>query len=656
MEQQKYLYGLETDTKWEDKLPSLEEIQDQSESLVHSPAAVDQDSVMVEITTNSLTPFHHARTAFKPQTKATLGDRVSSSREFSADVPSSSFQAKSWSVFVEDNLHFYIQYSGTEAKTHAFSYPSEVGRLCLSGSGFTLVIEAAQDRLEVWRLSAEHPKIIGVIQNKAEAISTISCNDMYIAYITSDGQLAVHDIANRSTQVHKTEKCELLQMFKGMLYYGDTTRLFVSDVNEFRLHEIYKVGVVKLAATEDVVVGWCGQRLIEVWKKNFEVVWRIEVDKLYRHYQLTGDKLMQYHKGGELVIHDLKSHRTTTLIAESIGEGEKLIEMKGRQITVNGSQVFELKSNWMYKISRSLGLLYYVDVVTDIVLLTTYFNAGYYLIFALSLFLIITPNIVEVIQSPHRTLRDSLAKLLFVDHLLALVRDCRHPTYLNGSRTTGKELSRRTTIETCIESIPQTLISLYYIICTENYTALPVISLASSLLTASINTSFGLKLVKQNGFVACLLCYRFCEVLVRVMLLVLCSVYIYPFFAFVFLAASIVVHFTAYFIYYCLNKLKLEHWFYYLTSSAINSFTYVNGPKDTTKAGFLTRGSYLNSLAHLLPNSFTNFVLILLLQLLIEVDVFWVAFLWSLIGSQLTLFGVMTCYKKMLMKESLRTS
>jgi hypothetical protein len=110
-----------------------------------------------------------------------------------------------------------------------------------------------------------------------------------------------------------------------------------------------------------------------------------------------------------------------------------------------------------------LGLLYYGDVGTDLVLLVTYFSTELYLIFAISLLLIITPSIVEVFLSKYRTLINTLANLLFVDYFLALVRDYRNPTFLQGKRTTGYELSRKTTLETCIESIPQSLISLYFI-------------------------------------------------------------------------------------------------------------------------------------------------------------------------------------------------
>jgi hypothetical protein len=105
--------------------------------------------------------------------------------------------------------------------------------------------------------------------------------------------------------------------------------------------------------------------------------------------------------------------------------------------------------------------------------------------------------------------------------------DNKHPTYVNGKRTTGKILSKRTAFETCTTPIVQSLIALYFTLSTENYTALPIVALASSLLRASFATSFGLKLDKSTVFVACLFLYRFFGILVRVMIFALYSTYIY---------------------------------------------------------------------------------------------------------------------------------
>jgi hypothetical protein len=355
--------------------------------------------------------------------------------------------------------------------------------------------------------------------------------------------------------------------------------------------------------------------------------------------------------GDEAVIHDLKSHSTTTVRAE--GKGRIYIafgEIEPTQVTLNKSGVYDLKTPCLYWWSLSFGLLYYVDVVTDLVLLVTYFSSELYLIFAISLLLIITPNIVEVVQSMRRTLKTSLEQLLFVDHLLALRRDYKNPTYDQGKRTTGYELSKRTTIETCIESIPQSLISLYFISSTQNYTAVPLVSLAMSMLSASFATSFGLKLNRPTAFEVRLLCYRFCEILVRVMLLGLCSAYIYPYFAILFIASSIVVHFLLYQVYlrYYLFKQRTvpinwkrhmkEHWFYYLTSSAMNSFSYVNGIKGEG-IELITKGDDGASLFHLIGCSVANVVMILTLQ----VEVYLEAFMWSLIGIQLALYALMLC-------------
>jgi hypothetical protein len=450
-----------------------------------------------------------------------------------------------------------------------------------------------------------------------------------------------------------------IQIFKDSLYFGDygdpLTVAKLNDIANTKQH--YREKVYKITVTADVVFAEVEKkrlgRIVVAWKKDFEVEWYY-----YGRMKAFGDKVVLTDEKNEAVIIDLKSNITTTVIAEGIGQViDKDAEIEPNKITL-GSQLFELKPSWKYWFSLGSGVLYYLDVGTDVVLLDTYLSTELYLIFALSLVLIITPNIVEVIENKHRTLKSCLAQLLFVEHFLVLVRDYKNPTYLNGSRNTGKELSKRTTLETGIESIPQSLISLYFIFSTENYTVVPLLSLAVSMLSASLATSFGLKLAKPDVFAGCLFCYRFCEILLSVMILALCSTYIFPYFAILFIASSTFIHFLLY-IWYTHGR-EESNWLYCLTSSAINSFVYVNG-SPFYKDEFITKGDFWKlSGFNLAYSSIINIVLIIILQVQYEVSYILAAFMWALCAMRIVLYVVMlkidTCLAKRYFRSTLGLS
>jgi hypothetical protein len=563
-------------------------------------------------------------------------------------------------IKVDYNLYIYDSKMRTKAPEHSkiderklFINDSKImtkvleykdtGEICLSSSGNTLVVREGI-RLDIWNLCAKTAQFIGDIY---DVIKVHCCDDQYIAYSSefSVMNLKLYAIATKQEQTLGQE-CYPAQIFKGSLYYGkNDDTLTVAKLDDIKATQVNRGPIYSITASDDVVIAQYFNGFVEAWKKDFEVEWSFEAHNQYQFVRVIGDKAILTSGSNEAVIHDLKSHSTTTVIDKGIGNiYTRYEEIEPSKVTLNISEVHNLKTPCLYWLSLILGLLYYVDVVTDFVLLGTYFSSELYLLFALSLVLIITPNIVEVVQSKHRTLKTSLAQLLFVDHLLALRRDFWNPTYMQGKRTTGYELSKRTTIETCIESMPQSLISLYFIFSTENYTAVPLVSLAMSMLSASIATSFGLKLGKPTAFEACLLCYRLCEILVRVMILALCSTYIYPYFAILFVASSTVVHFLGYPVYLLYvedrewKQHMKEHWFYYLTSSAINSFSYVNGIKDNP-IKFITKGDDGASLYHLIGSSIVNIVLIFILL----VEVSWAAFMFALIGIQLTLYALLLC-------------
>jgi hypothetical protein len=388
-----------------------------------------------------------------------------------------------------------------------------------------------------------------------------------------------------------------------------------------------------LKADDAIVVAKYKGRLVEAWNKDFEVLWRIEVyedSKIEIHF--TEANLMLICSNA-LVMRSYDSCQCTTVINNQIGKMH--IESGQQQLVLNCTTEHKLVSSWTYKLSWVMGLLYYLDVVTDLALLGIYYSTGHYLIFALAVALIFTPNIIEVKESPHRTVGNTFAKLFFVDQIFALHRDIKNPTYFKERRDTGKELSDRITKETAIESIPQTLISLYFILATEDYSVLPLVALGSSLLCASFATSFGLKQPKGFSLLLILFCYRVCEILLRVMILGLSIINIYIYFAPAFLAVSIGTQFL---IYFFRGTTSWEQAFDHFTRSGIDSFVYVSGFTKEKSPRFM--------LGHQVTNFLINLSLIFVLQLQAEVVGFWVASMWSLIASQFVFFLVLRRFWK----------
>jgi hypothetical protein len=474
--------------------------------------------------------------------------------------------------------------------------------------------------------------------------SVISCDDEYIAYKDIGYGLIAYHIATKQKRLFGNDSLELVLIFNGSLYFGNEKKLTVAKLTDIMAKWVTNSrGVVTITASKDAVFALYKNGLVEAWKNDFEVKWSFDFyEHFYSNIFAIGDKVVLTDERNEVVIYDSKSHTTKTVTFQGIGNIHKgYVEIELSTVTLNRSQVFKLKSSLMYGFSMATELLYYLDVGTDIVLLFTYFSAELYLIFALSLVLIITPNIVELITTKHKTPITCLSHLLFVEHFRALRRDYKNPTYRNESRATGNELSRRKAIETGIESIPQSLIALYFIISTKNYTAVPLLSLSISMLCASIATSFGLKLAKSFYFEGCLMCYRFCEILVRVMILALCSTYIYPYFAILFIASSTALYFLFYLYLYCEGEKRMG-FISHFTSSAINSFTNIRGYVHEN-IEFITKGDVGFSVVHLFFSSVINIVLICILQARDEVSLIFPAFMWALLIAQLALYLLMLC-------------
>jgi hypothetical protein len=527
----------------------------------------------------------------------------------------------------------------------------------LSSSGQTLAAIPASGVLELWKLSALQGQQVRTVIPRGiqKKILLVSCDDSYVAYYTESQYLAILDIEDEAAQ-GKTEvtkgcyelpcECELLQVCNGRLYYGSKQKLYVADLSELttthlselRLPPVYKKHVAALKANDEIVVAKYKSRLVEAWTKGFEVLWRYEIyDAVKVEVHFTEGYLMLLSPNA-VVMRDLKSGRSTTVVKNKINQMH--IKIGQDKLILNGSEDHKLATTWSYWLSLFLGLFYYFDVGSDIALLNTYYNTDHYLIFVLAVALIIGPNISEVIETPHRTVRNTLAKLLFLDQLFALYRDYKNPTYFKGKRDTGRELSVRVTKETAMESIPQTLISFFFILETNAFSALPLVGLGSSLISASSATSFGLKQDKGLSLLLSLFCYRIFEILLRMMLLGLATFYIFFYFVPAFLTFSISTQFLIYFL---RETTSWEQAFDHLMRSGIDSFAYVSGFTQEKSTRFI--------LAHQATNFLVNLFLIFVLQFVSQVEDFWVAAMWIMAGGQLGFFLMIRCRRPFWKKD-----
>jgi hypothetical protein len=534
-----------------------------------------------------------------------------------------------------DRCRYFIHDAIKQTLTGVLEYSRCSLKSCLSSSGNTLAVNFGT-KIDVWRLSAESAELIDVIDVDEDSISSMSCDDRYIAYTTTNesyrnrpaNELIIYDIETRTKREVKAP-CSIVQVFKGKLYFGDSSALFIADLKELEIGQQNQANVTSLTANAVFVVARYTSGLIEAWEEDFEVAWTTRSFESYANCSLVASDTLAFSSKKKVKIYDIPS---STVLTSYFGFNDvAFVPSRGA--------LRSLTRAW-YWLVLSLSSVYYLDVITDIALLGSYFSSENYVLFAISIALIITPNLIEVFKTPHKTLIDSLAKLLFLYHLLAIVRDLRFPTYCSLKRCTGEELNRRGSVVAQVQSTPQLVICIYYILTAEDYSALPFVALASSIVNASIHCNFDMKCRESAPNIALCMTFWFLERLVRVLILALCCVFIFPYFAILFLAFSTAVILLTYCIYSSRTERPLNC-LYCLFISVDNSFAAVSWPesKDKYKGGVHFRVIWY----HFGPNFLVNLVLILVLQLECLVDDVFVGLLWGLIGTYLTVFLLGTC-------------
>ena len=124
----------------------------------------------------------------------------------------------------------------------------------------------------------------------------------------------------------------------------------------------------------------------------------------------------------------------------------------------------------------------------------------------------------------------------FLKYLYSSWQDLRTPCYQRQTRIKRIQVRRIDIFKTLLESLPQSAISLWLIVKYARYSALLLLTFASSIISAATTLSFGLEL--QWGFAAkvLLLLYRIAELMLRVGLLALASLDLHIYFPFYLIA------------------------------------------------------------------------------------------------------------------------
>jgi hypothetical protein len=102
--------------------------------------------------------------------------------------------------------------------------------------------------------------------------------------------------------------------------------------------------VLAITATVDYGIAQYQNGVVEAWSKDFDVEWRFEANRLNRTIRVIGDKVVLTDMLNEAVIHDMKTHRTTTIIDKGIGGmNNKYAEIAPRKVTLNITKVSTLR-------------------------------------------------------------------------------------------------------------------------------------------------------------------------------------------------------------------------------------------------------------------------------------------------------------------------
>jgi len=313
-------------------------------------------------------------------------------------------------------------------------------------------------------------------------------------------------------------------------------------------------GIRAIAASERYVATGSYDCSILVWTLQGTLIWRLlqHTDSVFVLRFVQEETLASGSADTDVVLHDLAKKRSLLIHSDLGGwvrgisplySGEQLAIVTGDKC-IHYVHTHPQGGSLLYWLLSPLFILYYVDVVTDAILLASFLSQVEYVVFALSLFCILLPNCLEAVEdfSSSNRRKASLCWLMFLDlcflkYVYSFWQDIRMPCYQKGTRIKRVRVRRMDIFKTLFESMPQSAISIWFVIKYARYTVLPLLTFASSILATASTLSFGLELQWNFTSKVLLLLYRTTELTLRVGLLALTSLEVETYFPFYLVAA-----------------------------------------------------------------------------------------------------------------------
>lgn len=313
-------------------------------------------------------------------------------------------------------------------------------------------------------------------------------------------------------------------------------------------------GIRAIAASETFVATGSYDCSILVWTLQGTLIWRLlqHSDSVFVLRFVQEQVLASGSADTDVILHDLAKKRSL-LIHSDLGGWVRGISplYSGQQLAIvtGDKRIHYVHTNpqggsLVYWLFSPLSVLYYVDIVTDIILLASFLSQSEYAVFALSLFCIVLPNCLEAVEDFSSSNRRKvslcwlmLMDLCFLKYFYSFWQDVRTPCYQQKTRIKHLRVRRIDISKTLFESMPQSAIAIWFVIKYARYSLLPLLTFASSILGAAITLSFGLELKWSFISKTLLLLYRTTELTLRVGLLALTSLKVETYFPFYLVAA-----------------------------------------------------------------------------------------------------------------------
>ena len=208
-------------------------------------------------------------------------------------------------------------------------------------------------------------------------------------------------------------------------------------------------------------------------------------------------------------------------------------------------------SSFFYKILYPLEFLYIATVISELIQLYQLFSSERYALGALSLAVILLPNIIYFLLNlrtftgnKKKCLIEFMLTFLWMKIPIELKNNWDSPTYLGESRVSTKGLRYIKIIDSVYRCIPQTLISLYYILISPFIQYFQILTISLAFISIVKALGYGYKDLKYDFICKILLVfYRVCELVPKIGLLGLFCTVVYPAYIFIYIFSSCCLQF-----------------------------------------------------------------------------------------------------------------